>query len=107
MAVGRGGGTELVQQGAGHDRVLVVAEQVLELLGLPAQPPGRFAEDGGGDLGHVPELLVGIAGVVQRLIPLRPRGQGLGGDELAVERAQRLGDVLGQFLGRRAVSRAR
>jgi hypothetical protein len=39
MAVGRRGGTELVQQGAGHDRVLVVAEQVLELLGLPAQPP--------------------------------------------------------------------
>ena len=43
MAVGRRGGTELVLQGAGHDRVLVVAEQVLELLGLPARPPGRFA----------------------------------------------------------------
>ena len=50
LAVGHRGGTELVQQGAGHDGVLVVTEQILQFLGLPAQPSGGFADDRGGDL---------------------------------------------------------
>ena len=97
MAVGGRGGTELVQQGPGHDRALILAQQVLEIPGPPAQPSGLFARTGAVTL-----ISTGVAcrHYVRRATPdLVPAPRAGPGRRRACGRApQRLGDVLRQFL---------
>jgi hypothetical protein len=89
--------SELLEHRAGHHGVLVVTEEFLEVLGLPVQVVGRFADHRGDDLGHVPDPLAGLARLVQGGVPVRSGGQSGGGVKQAVQLAEGLGDTPGQL----------
>ncbi len=93
-------GGQLTQGAAGHDAVLVVAEQALERLHVPDRLLGGPAERGGGGLGGVPGALGLLARLVQRGVALRPGRQFQGVFDEPAQLAEVLGDGLGEHLVR-------
>lgn len=65
-----GHGGQLAQGAAGHDAVLVVAEQALQRLHVPDRLLGPPAQRGDGGLGGVPGALGLLARLVQRHVAL-------------------------------------
>ncbi|BFO21517.1 hypothetical protein SHKM778_79050 [Streptomyces sp. KM77-8] len=95
-----GDGGEFAQGVAGHDAVLVVAEQALERLHVPGQVRGGGAECGRGGLGGVAGAFGLLAGVVEGVVAVRAGREVEGAVDEGGESAEVLAYGLGEDLVR-------